>query len=74
MRLLIVSIVVAMLTASAYAKDGKVKVQDMNLTHQYDKSSPTLAKSSQSANTKSGTTPRDAGSGLATGKRMHKPY
>ena len=67
MRKSIVLIVATLFAAAAAAGPAaaKSKVSNISVTKQTDKASPTLYRAS--------TAPRDAASGLATGKRMHKP-
>ena len=62
MRKSIVLIAVTLFAAAAGPAAAKSKVNNVSVT---DKASPTLYRAN--------TAPRDAASGLATGKRMHKP-
>jgi type VI protein secretion system component Hcp len=65
MRKSIVLIAAALFAAAAGPAVAKSKVSNISVTKQTDKASPTLYRAN--------TAPRDAASGLATGKRMHKP-
>ena len=67
MRKSIVLIAAALFVAAAAAGPAvaKSKVSNISVSKQTDKASPTLYRAT--------TAPRDAASGLATGKRMHKP-
>jgi len=65
MRKSIVLIAVTLFAAAAGPAAAKSKVNNVSVTKQTDKASPTLYRAN--------TAPRDAASGLATGKRMHKP-
>jgi type VI protein secretion system component Hcp len=61
-------LIAAVLFAAAAATGpavAKSKLSNISVTKQTDKASPTLYRAN--------TAPRDAASGLATGKRMHKP-
>jgi hypothetical protein len=67
MRKSIVLIAAAFFASAAAAGPAvaKSKVSNISVTKQPDKASPTLYRAN--------TAPRDAASGLATGKRMYKP-
>ena len=60
-----VFVVAAACPSPALSKD-KPKVSEIAVTKTVDKSSPKLMRAT--------TAPRDAATGQASGKRMHKPY
>lgn len=60
---------------AATAKGGKANVRDFPMVKHYDKSSPSLSRTTSSTPDKGATraTARDAASGQASGKRTHQP-